>query len=129
MNTKINQLEDLSPEDRRKLLAETDLKYKSVVRDLREITQNIDDYASQLLSIKHSATDNTIKPLLSMIHMQSKLLADIQHLLGKVSTEHSVELHYLHLNLDVLNQNICTINDAISNMGENVRVKNLMNKE
>ena len=72
MNIKINQLEGLSPEDRRKLLAETDIKYKSVVRDLREITQNIDDYASQLLSIKHSATDNTIKPLLSMMHMQSK---------------------------------------------------------
>ena len=129
MNIKINQLEGLSPEDRRKLLAETDIKYKSVVRDLQEITQNIDDCAVQMLSAKHSNTDNTIKLLLSMIHIQSKLLGDIQHLLGKMYAEHGVEIHYIHLNLDILNHNIRAINDSISNMGENVCVKNLMNKD
>ena len=63
MNSEISQLEGLSPEDRRKLFAETDAKYKSVVKELQEITQNIDDFAAMLLSTNHGSKNSTIKPL------------------------------------------------------------------
>ena len=123
MSSEISQLEGLSPEDRRKLFAETDVKYKSVVKELQEITQNIDDCASMLLSTKHGATNPTIKPLVSIINLQSRLLADIQHLLGKMYTEHSIELHYLNLNLEIMNKNLSVINDSILSMDKSVRVE------
>ena len=118
MNSEISQLEGLSPEDRRKLFAETDAKYKSVVKELQEITQNIDDFAAMLLSTNHGSKNSTIKPLMSIVNLQSRLLADIQHLLGKMYTEHSIELHYLNLNLEIMNKNLSVINDSILNMGK-----------
>ncbi|MDO9516822.1 MAG: hypothetical protein Q7J10_02125 [Methanosarcinaceae archaeon] len=120
MSNEISQLEGLSLEDRRKLFAETDVKYKSVVRELQEITQNIDDYAAMMLNSKPGATNSMIKPLMSIVNLQSKLLADIQHLLGKMYTEHSIELHYLNLNLEIMNKNLSVINNSVLNMGKNV---------
>ncbi len=119
METEICQLEGLSPDDRRKLLAETDAKYKLVVKELQKITQTIDDYAAMLLNTKYGVTNSTVKPLISIINLQSKLLADIQYLLGKMYTEHSVELHYLNLNLEIMNKNLIVINDSILNMDIN----------
>ena len=123
MDNEISQLEGLSLEDRRKLFAQTDDKYKSVIKELQEITQNIDDYAAMMLSTKHSTTKSTIKPLISIINLQSKLLADIQHLLGKMYTEHSIELHYLNLNLEIMNENLSVINDSVLNMGKSAHTE------
>ena len=123
MGNVISQLEGLSPDDRRKLFAETDAKYKSVVRELQEITQTIDDYAAMLLNTKHGVTNSTIKPLMSIINLQSRLLADIQYLLGKMYTEHSIELHYLNLNLEIMNKNLSVINDSVLNMGKSVHAE------
>ena len=123
MRNVISQLEGLSPDDRRKLFAETDAKYKSVVKELQEITQTIDDYAAMLLNTKYGITNSTIKPLMSIINLQSRLLADIQYLLGKMYTEHSVEIHYLNLNLEIMNKNLSVINDSILNMNKNVHVE------
>ena len=64
--------------------------------------------------------NSTIKPLMSIVNLQSRLLADIQHLLGKMYTEHSIELHYLNLNLEIMNKNLSVINDSILNMGKSV---------
>ena len=38
-------------------------------------------------------------------------------------TEHSIELHYLNLNLEIMNKNLCVINDSVLNMGKNVHVE------
>ena len=122
MSSEINQLEGLSPEDRRKLFAETDVKYKSVVKELQEITQNIDDCAAMMLNAKPGATNSTIKPLMSIINLQSRLLADIHHLLGKMYTEHSIELHYLNINLEIMNKNLSVINDSVLIMDKSVHV-------
>ena len=120
MESEISQLEGLSPDDRRKMFAETDAKYKSVVKKLQEITQSIDDCAAMLLNTKYGVTNSTIKPLMSIVTLQSRLLADIQYLLGKMYTEHSIELHYLNLNLEIMNENLSVINDSILNMGKTV---------
>ncbi len=123
METEICQLEGLSPDDRRKLLAETDAKYKLVVKELQKITQTIDDYAAMMLNAKHGVTNSTIKPLMSIINLQSRLLADIQYLLGKMYTDHSIEIHYLNLNLEIMNKNLSVINDSILNMGKSDHVE------
>ena len=123
MNSEISQLEGLSPEDRRKLFAETDVKYKSVVKELQEITQSIDDCAAMMLTAKHGAANSMIKPLMSIITLQSRLLADIQGLLGKMYTEHSIDLHYINLNLEIMNKNLSVINDSILNMGKSVHAE------
>ena len=123
MNSEIRQLEGLSPEDRRKLFAETDTKYKAVVKELQDVTKSIDDCAAMMLSAKHGSTKSTIQPLMSIVNLQSRLLADIQHLLGKMYTEHSIELHYLNLNLEIMNKNLGVINDSILNVDKSVRAE------
>ena len=124
MSNEISQLEGLSPEDRRKLFAETDAIYKSVIKELQEITQNIDDCAASMLGNKSGTTKSNIKPLISIINLQSRLLTDIQNLLGKMYTEHSVELHYLNLNLEIMNKNLNVINNSILNMDKSIHAKN-----
>ncbi|HJH29933.1 MAG TPA: hypothetical protein C5S51_09625 [Methanosarcinaceae archaeon] len=57
---------------------------------------------------------------MSIINLQSRLMADIQHLLGKIYTEHSIELHYLNLNLEIMNKNLSVINNSILNIDRNV---------
>lgn len=50
-------------------------------------------------------------------------MADIQHLLSKMYTEHSIELHYLNLNLEIMNKNLSVINDSILNIGKSVHAE------
>ena len=76
-----------------------------------------------MLSTNHGSKNSTIKPLMSIVNLQSRLLADIQHLLGKMYTEHSIELHYLNLNLEIMNKNLGVINDSILNVDKSVRAE------
>lgn len=116
MTSDIKQLKGLSPEDRLKILSETDSKYKAIVGELHEISKYIDEQIDVTINAKRVDVDSCIRSLLYIIHTQSKLLTDIRLVLNKMANEQGVELQYIHLNLEILNQNISTVHDEIRDL-------------
>lgn len=114
MNNGLKQLEGLSPENRRKILAETENKYKTIIHELQELIEYVDDQFDQSLKYKEKDMELFVSSLLSVIQIQARHLTDGRLILNKIYNEHSVELHYINLNLEILNGNIGMINDKVS---------------
>ena len=119
MNNELKQLEGLSPENRRKILAETENKYKSVMQELQELIEYVDDQFNQSLKYKEKDMELLVRSLLSVIHIEARLLTDVRLILNKIYNEHSVELHCINLNLEILNGNIGMVNDKVSERRNN----------
>lgn len=116
MNDDIKQLEGLTTENRHKILAETELKYKSIISELQDMIEYVDDKFNQSLNYKEKDTEFLIKSLLSVMRIQIKFLTDIRLNINKMHNEHNVELQYTNINLEILNQNISVLNDKISEL-------------
>ncbi len=113
MTPEIKELEGLSPENRRRMLADTELKYKTVIKELQETTEYIDELVGKSAGKKNNNFNTLLTTLLQIIHIQSKMLTDIRLELNEISNEHNAELHYIHLNLEIMYKSISDIDHNI----------------
>ncbi len=106
-----NKIEGLWPEDRQKLIEETEEKYESIINELEDLIEYVDDqFSKSFNSGKKDDMEYLVRSLSSIIHIHTKLLTDTRLILNKIYNEHSVELLTIRQNLEILNENISILN-------------------
>jgi len=116
MKTDIKELEGLSSENRRKILANSEVKYKTVIKELQETTEYIDEIISTSINNNEKSFLTFSSTLLQIIHIQSKILTDIRLELNGISNENYIELQYIHLNLETIYKSINNIEKKLNDL-------------
>ncbi|NOR47174.1 MAG: hypothetical protein GQ533_03885 [Methanosarcinaceae archaeon] len=118
MKADINELEGLSSENRRKILANSEVKYKTVIKELQETTDYIDEIISTSINNNEKNFITFSSTLLQIIHIQSKILTDIRLELNGITNENYIELQYIHLNLETIYKSISNIEKKLSELND-----------
>ena len=116
MKADIKKLEGLSSENRREILANTEVKYKTIIKELQETTEYVDEIISTSINTSEKNFITFSSTLLQIVHIQSKILTDIRLELNEIYNENNIELQYIHLNLETIYKSVNNIEKQISEL-------------